>query len=208
MPRQFRNPLPRSLLRISGAVSARARNLLLTTWTGLPLEAGRPVQVAFLPELTAYRGKLLSGVADRGTPVHAATYIRERRIVLETSLLSDPSALRFIFVHEVFHFAWVRLGNRKRDEYSQLLLGEIARKARGELGESSAVKKEEIRQKTEGLPQSALWRDYICESFCDSAACIFTGAPVHDGEKLGKAWTAIRRDWFQMNLDGERRWAV
>lgn len=205
MPRQLRNQLPRNLLRINGAVSARFRKLLLTTWTGLPLNPGRPVQVAFLPELTAHRGKLLSR-ADRGTPVYAATYIRRRRMVLESSLLSDPAALRFIFVHELFHFVWVRLGNRTRHEYSDLLSRELARNARGELGESSLVKKAELRRHLES--SSALWRDYICESFCDSAACILTGATVHNGLKLATRWTAIRRDWFEGNLHDERRWAM
>jgi hypothetical protein len=207
VPRQLRNQPPRNLLRIEGAVSARSRNLLFTTWTGLPLEPGRPVQVAFLPQLTAHRGKLLSG-ADRGTPVYAASFIRRRRIVLETSLLADPASLRFIFVHELFHFVWVRIGNRVRDEYSALLLGEIARHARGELGESSAVKKAELRQHVKLSPNSPLWRDYICESFCDSAARIFTGAAVHTGPSLAKRWTAMRRDWFSSKRDRERRWAV
>jgi len=207
VPRQLRNQLPRNLLRINGAVNARSRNLLFTTWTGLPLEAGRPVQVVFRPELTAYRGKLLSR-ADRGTQVYAATYIRRRKMVLETSLLADPAALRFIFVHELFHFVWVRLGNKTRDEYSGLLLAEIARRARGELGESSAVKKAELRDDHGVLPSSALWRDYVGESFCDSAACLFTGRTVHEGPKLAKRWTAIRRDWFGKNLDDDRRWAI
>lgn len=207
MPRQLRNQPHRNLLRVNGAVSARSRNLLFTTWTGLPIEPGRPVQVAFLPELTAHRGKLLSG-SDRGTPVYAASFIRRRRIVLEASLLDDPAALCFIFVHELFHFVWVRLGNRTRDEYSQLLLQEIARHARGELGESSAVKKAELGQHLKVSPRSPLWRDYICESFCDSAACIFTGAASQSGPKLAKRWTAIRRDWFSDKLDRERRWTA
>ena len=207
MPRQLRNQLPRSLLRINGAGNARSRKLLFTTWTGLPFEPGRPVQVAFLPELTAHRGKLLSR-ADHGTPIYAATYIRRRKIVLETSLLADSAALRFIFVHELFHFVWVRLGNKTRDEYSGLLLAEIAGRARGELGESSGVKKAELREHVELSPSSALWRDYMCESFCDSAACLFTGCIVHEGPKLAKRWTAIRRDWFGKNLDDGRRWAI
>lgn len=126
--------------------------------------------------------------------------------MLESGLLADPAALQFIFVHEVFHFVWVRLGNRSRNEYGALLSEEIAGNARGELGESSGVKKAELR-KMQKVP-SVLWRDYVCESFCDSAAWVFTGASVHAGFKLGKRWTAIRRDWFGDNLADERRWAV
>ncbi len=48
--------------------------------------------------------------------------------------------------------------------------------------------------------RSAVWREYVCESFCDSAGALFTGTPVHDGPKLGKTWTAIRRKWFDEKL--------
>ena len=129
-------------------------------------------------------------------------------MVFEAGLLSNPAALRFIFVHELFHFVWVRLGNKKRDEYSRLLASEFANKARGELGESSAVKKAELRIRPALSRASKIWRDYVCESFCDSAACIFTDGPVHDGCKLGKGWTALRREWFVGNSIGERSWAV
>ena len=192
---------------LAGAISARSRNLLLSTWTGLPLEPSSPVQLAFLPELTAHRGKLLSR-AGRGTPVYAATFIRQRRIVLETTLLSTPAVLRFIFAHELFHFAWVRLGNKKRAEYSCLLVHEMEQRARGELGESAAVKKAELRDQPEISPGGPLWRDYVCESFCDSAACIFGEGSVHEGVKLAKTWTVMRRDWFLQSLADGRRWAL
>jgi len=181
--------------------------LLIASWTGLPLNPSSPVQLAFLPDLTVCRGKLLSG-AEVGTPVYAAAFLRQRRIVLESGLLSDPAVLRFIFVHELFHFVWMRLSNRVRDEYSRLIAYEMERGARGELGESSAVKKAAIGKGTPSGPVTALWRDYVCESFCDSAGCLFTGAPVHESAKLGKAWTAIRRHWFECKLAGERRWAI
>jgi hypothetical protein len=161
----------------------------------------------FLPELTAHRGKLLSA-NNRGFPVYAASFIRQRRIVLETGLLSSPALLRFIFVHELFHFAWVRLGNRRRDEYSSLLLREIEANARGELGESSAVKKAELRLQTDFCLGSRIWRDYVCESFCDSAGSIFTEGPLHKGFELGKSWAALRREWFLRNLADKFRWGV
>lgn len=207
MRRPSQNQPQPSLLRISGTVSARSRKLLITTWIGLPLEASSPVQVAFLPELTAYRGQLLSG-SNRGTPVYAASFIRQRRIVLETALLSNPAVLRFIFVHELFHFAWLRLGNARRNQYSCLLSSEIKAKARGELGESSAVKKSEFLAARNLATSSRIWRDYLCESFCDSAASIFTEGPLHEGSKLGKTWTALRREWFLPNSPRVFRWAV
>lgn len=134
--------------------------------------------------------------------MYAASFIRQRRIVLETALLSSPKTLQFIFIHEVFHFAWVRLGNAARREYSRLLTNELQHRARGELGESSAVKKAELRFQPE------LWRDYLCESFCDSAAYIFAGDTVHEGAKLGRAWTALRREWFLEKVAAGARWAV
>ena len=207
MRRPLQSQPPRSLLRISGTVSDRSREQLVTTWTGLPLELSSPVQVAFLPDLTAHRGKLLSR-ADRGTPVYAASFIRQRRIVIEQDLLSSPAVLRFIFVHELFHFVWVRLGNTRRGEYSRLLMAELAGKARGELGESSAVKKAELQLDHELSPGSKLWRDYACESFCDSAASIFTEGPVHEGARLGKAWSKLRRQWLLQKLADRCRWAV
>jgi hypothetical protein len=173
----------------------------------LPLEPSSPVQVAFLPEITAYRGKLLSGT-NRGTPVYAASFIRQRRIVLETSLLSSPLVLRFMFVHELFHFAWVRLGNVRRDQYSRLLRDELDSKARGELGESSAVKKAELLVQGGLSLRQKIWSEYVCESFCDSAGSIFTDGPVHNGAKLGKDWTALRHEWFLRNLGDEFRWTI
>ncbi len=119
--------------------------------------------------------------------MYAASFIRQRRIVLEASLLSSPTTLRFIFVHEVFHFAWVRVGNRARNDYARLLTNELQHGARGELGESSAVKKAELRLQPEIPSASKLWRDYLCESFCDSAAYMLTGGSVHEGAKLAKS---------------------
>lgn len=207
MPHLPRSLPPRNLLRIKGAISARSRNCLIATWTGLPLQPSSPVQLAFLPGLAVSGGKLLSG-GDVGTPVYAAAFLRQRRIILEASLLSDAALLRFIFVHELFHFVWMRLGNSARAEYSRLIAREFMSRARGELGESSAVKRAALGNATQGLLQSAAWREYVCESFCDSAGFLFTGASVHDDPKLGKTWTAIRRRWFDEKLAGERRWPI
>ena len=109
--------------------------------SGLPALTGSPLYIRCLPQLTAHRGKLLSGDAQSGTPVHAASFIRRREIVLETELLKKPD-LPLILVHEIFHFVWARLGNRKRAEYSALLAEERQRNARGELGESAEVRKQ------------------------------------------------------------------
>src|SRR2546429_606733 len=51
-----------------------------------PEVRGRPIEIAFLPALRAHRGKLLSGHAVAGRDVHAGTFLRQRRIVLDAAL--------------------------------------------------------------------------------------------------------------------------
>lgn len=207
MHRPPKNPLPLSLLQIRDRLSGTQRDVLSSTWVGLPLVVSSPIQVSFQPQLTAWRGKLLSQ-GDCGVPVHAASFIRARTIVLEKELLSNFSLLRFIFVHELFHFVWARLGNTRRSEYGRILLNEIQRRARGELGESSEVKKAEVRRLPTPSSRPKLWREYVCESFCDSAASLLCGGCVHTGLSLAGSRIAIRRQWL-MDEGGEtRRWAV
>jgi hypothetical protein len=158
----------------------------LSAISGLPALTGSPLYVRCLPQLIAHRGKLLSGPGQRGTPVHAASFIRRREIVLETELLKTPD-LPLILVHEIFHFVWVHLGNGRRAEYSALIAEEWQSKARGELGESAEVRKQLA-------PAS---RDYICESFCDTAAWIYTSALARRHITLARRWRDRRRAWFQ-----------
>jgi len=121
-----------------------------------------------------------------GTPVHAATFIRRREIILETQLTRKPSLLRLITVHEIFHFVWARLGNPARRSYTALLKAEAAARARGELGESSSVKK-----------TPACTPDYVCESFCDTAAWLYAGVHHSPDFTLAARWRNFRRSWFE-----------
>src|SRR4051812_16473077 len=89
---------------------------------------GSPLEGPVLPFLTNHRGKLLSQ-ADRGVPIHAAAFPRERRLVLEEELQEDAAELRRILVHELFHFVWLKLGNTRRHSYEALLLSEWDRRA-------------------------------------------------------------------------------
>lgn len=146
---------------------------------------GACVSVAVKRRLTAHRGKLLSG-SDHGTPVHAASFIRERRIVLESELLGRTQKLRLIVVHEIFHFVWARLGNAARQSFTALLEKEWRLNARGELGESS-----EFRKKLH------LWKEYVCESFCDTAAWMYAGVDRHREFTLGLRWRNQRKLWFE-----------
>lgn len=157
--------------------------------SGLPALTGGPLFISALPQLSAYRGKLLSAKLEKGKAVHAATFIRKRQIVLETELLNKKD-LPHIFIHELFHFVWARLGNKKRASYADLLVNELRAHARGELGESAAVSKELA-------PNSP---DHICESFCDTAAWLYTNQPDSPHATLARRWQKLRQAWFATNL--------
>ena len=140
----------------------------------------------------AHRGKLLSGSGSPGIPVHAASFIRKREIVLETGLLRRPRKLHLIAVHEIFHFVWARLGNRDRWDYAALLQAEAVGGARGELGESADRQKELL-----GAAESqAAWSYYVCESFCDTAAWLYAGVRRHNEFRLAARWQERRQSWF------------
>jgi hypothetical protein len=72
---------------------ARARQLL----DGLPPIQGDPIRIRFVHDLSGHG------------PIHAGSLLRERRILIETSLSRDPADFARIFVHELFHFVWLRL---------------------------------------------------------------------------------------------------
>jgi len=161
---------------------------------GLPALTGSPICVRALPQLTAYRGKLLSAETGRGKPVHAASFIRRREIVLEYELFGNRM-LPLIVVHEIFHFVWARLGNRRRADYAALLTEERLGGARGELGESAAVQQEVDRAS----------RDYICESFCDTAAWLYQPGVKNRHATLAKRWRERRRAWFEETFAEARK---
>jgi hypothetical protein len=114
--------------------------------------------------------------------VHAAAFIRRREIVLETQLTRKPGDLRLITVHEIFHLVWARLGNPARRTWAVLLEAEAAAQARGELGESSSLKKSP---------------GYVCESFCDTAAWLYSGVRRSPHFTLAERWRSRRRAWFE-----------
>jgi hypothetical protein len=188
-------PRPVSL-RLSRSLNSAARDQVISVLQGLPELTGRPIGVCALPRLTAYRGLLLSGSSTgRGIPVHAASFIPKREIVLETALLRRPRALRLIMVHEIFHFVWASLGNPRRREFTALLQIEVTGRARGELGDSSLLQKDL-------LPGS--WRDYVCESFCDTAGWLYAGVSSSQAFTLAARWRKRRQEWFELTF-GQRR---
>jgi hypothetical protein len=164
----------------------------------LPALSGRRIQVSFRPRLTAHRGKLLSR-SPKGDAVYAGTFLRKRRIVLDDDMLRTPRILERIFVHEVFHFVWLRLGTRLRASYEELLAGELERAARGELGWSAESMKMKLTRE-DREERSRRWRDYVCESFCDTAGWLFGTTRQYSEMTLARRFREERRRWFKENL--------
>jgi hypothetical protein len=163
-----------------------------------PILEGRSIRITFRPRLRVRRGKLISAKAG-GEEVHAGAHLRKRRIVLDSDLAEKPGELARILIHELFHFAWIRLGNPRRRIWEEILVREFRRKARGELGWSAESRK---RRLTPGDVQarSRAWREYVCESFCDSAGWLYSGLRRHEEFRLGASFRAARRVWFQRML--------
>jgi hypothetical protein len=182
-----RDQTPR-LLRLCGEDVARRAS-------SLPPLPGQPIRVEWAPAPRALRGRLLTG-GGHGEEVHAASFIRERRIVLDEALRHDAGELSRILVHEIFHFAWVRLSNDSRRSWRQLLSYEFSRGARGELGWSSESRKSALCASAGVTPDRA-WSEYSCESFCDTAAWIYTAIGQHEEFTLALRFREIRRAWFR-----------
>lgn len=146
---------------------------------------GRPVTIEFRPDLTVHRGMILSRQPEKGHAVHAACFLRKRNIVLDSELRQRE--LTRILLHELFHFAWLRLSNAKRSGYADLIAAERQRRARGELGWSAEWRKKD---------ETVALRDYLCESFCDSGAWRYGRLRKHEEFTLARTWREKRRNWF------------
>jgi hypothetical protein len=157
---------------------------------------GRPIEITFAPALRAHRGKLLSGKPGPGKQVHAASLIRQRRIVLDAALRKKPAELKRILIHELFHFAWVRLGNPVRRSFEDLLRKEVGERARGELGWSAEHLKVALRRQ-DCVLRTRRWREYVCESFCDTAAWRLGGVSRHEEFTLPAGSRRHRGAWFE-----------
>jgi hypothetical protein len=149
------------------------------------------IRVELRPRLRVRGGKL----APQGVAVHAATYLRERRIVLDRALLRRPRELRRIFIHELLHFAWWRLGNPRRLDWEALLANEIRASAQGELGWSAEIRKKSLTAE-DIAERSRVWREYCCESFCDTGASILFDGKGHDEFTLAARFRKKRESWF------------
>jgi hypothetical protein len=160
---------------------------------------GRSVSLRFLPALTADRRRIYSN-RPQGEPVHAGSFIRKRRIVLDLELGRQPKELARILVHELFHFAWVRLGNPARQSYEALVRQEWKRHARGEMGWSAEMRKRALLERSHRPPSSRSWREYLCESFCDTGAWLYSGVHRHPEYTLTARHRDRRAEWFRSAL--------
>jgi hypothetical protein len=163
-------------------LAARARRVLAR----LPAAEGSPIQVRFVRDLTSHG------------QIHAGSLVRERRILIETGLARNSADFARILVHELFHFVWLRLGNPRRRDWEVLLAKEIAAHASGELGWSAEWRKNALRP-SDRRRRTRKWREYACESFCDSAAWLFAGAREHPEFTLATRFRARRRRWFEQS---------
>lgn len=166
----------------------------------------------------AWKGKLFSG-GQRGTAVHAGSFLRERRIVLDSELKGRER--QRILLHELFHLAWIRLSNAQRANWRALLDREFKSRARGELGWSAEWRKIELFASLKRFGQSAqnepafdageshrrffmLKRDYVSESFCDTAAWRYGRLREHEEFTLAPRWREKRRNWFDRTFPDAR----
>lgn len=160
----------------------------------IPALDGLPISLRFQPDLSELRGLLRSQVLG-GTAVHAGSYLRRRHMVLDRDLLLHPANLSRILVHELFHFAWLRLGNPRRREFEQLIAAEFRGNARGELGWSSESRKQSIASE-DIIRRNRRWREYVCESFCDTAAFLYSECRRCAEYTLATTYCERRRQWF------------
>lgn len=154
---------------------------------------GEAILISVRQDLRCARGRI---VAD-GVPMHAATFIRRRRIVLDAELLQNDDELRRILIHELFHFVWARLDNSRRRSFERLLSSQ--RGAPGELGWSSEYRKRELAAR-DVRQRSRKWREYVSEAFCDTAAYLYATRKRHGEFTLPAGERRKRIAWFGKNL--------
>jgi hypothetical protein len=160
---------------------ARMRKLL----ERLPPLAGGPIRI-----------ESSLGLRDSRGPVHAGSFLRDRLIKVDCRRSEFPR----VFVHELFHFAWQRLGNPRRISYERLLASERRARARGELGWSAEWRRRALLPDDLRL-RSRRWREYCCESFCDSAAWLYSGVKRHNEFTLPTSFRERRRAWFRQAIE-------
>jgi hypothetical protein len=139
--------------------------------------------------------------SHKGDAVYAGSFLRRRSIVLEQQMVKTPRVLERIFVHEVFHFVWSRLPRQLRESYDRLIREELKRSVKGELGWSAESMK--LALTTEDIADgNRRWKDYLCESFCDTAGWMYGSASRYTEMTLDRRSRDLRRRWVEEHLEG------
>jgi len=154
----------------------------------LPVLVGAPIRI-----------QTLRGLRDTRGPIHGGAFLRERRIAFDCSLREFPR----IFVHEVAHFLWLRLGNPVRHSWEEIVRSELRARARGELGWSAEWRKTALRP-VHIRARTRRWREYCCESFCDTAAWLYSGVNRHPEFTLSPRFRRGRQRWFSRIVASKR----
>lgn len=141
----------------------------------------------------------VSALRDRHGAAHAGAFLRQRRIVVACTRAEFPR----VFVHEWFHFVWRRAGNPLRRSFEELLGGERHAGACGDLGWSAEWRKRALTAQ-DARDRSRRWREYCCESFCDTAAWLYAGVAHHAEFTLAPRFRRRRQAWFAQNITGKR----
>lgn len=194
------------LLRLPGSFTDRLPPLKLAVADELRLARGR-VLINDLPELPPGSSR------PSHDPLHAASFIPQRYVVLHRRLFRRRVELGRILYHELCHFVWPRLGNPLRKSYEAVVRAEIGKGTRGELGYSSEWRKEKLLQESRSgerpLSRPArLWREYVCESFCDTASYVLLGSERRSGHSeytLNRTAKERRRRWMAQEGIGNRK---
>jgi hypothetical protein len=160
--------------------------------------AGEPIHVEFRSNLRARRGKL----DERGAEVHAASFLHRRLIILDQELLRDKRDCERILAHEIFHFVWWK-APAVRKKYGSLIRQEFVAGTPGEMGWSADWRKQALHP-NDVRNNSRRFRDYVCESFCDSCACLLLEISRHHEITLPPSARKTRRHFFEANLAGRR----
>lgn len=160
---------------------------------------GAPITIEFRPALRVHRGQLFCG-GNSGTEVHAGSFLRERRIVLDSALLRNAAERDRILAHEIFHFVWWKLGHPRRASYKRLLADELKNGIGGEMGWSAEARKIRLSQ-LQISQRRRVFREYACESFCDTAAAYLLGIRSHDEIALPVRARRVRMAWLRQNVD-------
>lgn len=186
-PHLFRRGVLCAPLELSPAISRRGRRA--------PERWLRPIP----PEVAARLPRIRVSVFDHrklpaGSVAQGVSFIPQRYLLLNDSLLSRSAELGRILYHELSHFLWPRLGNRRRALFETAVAREVKARVRGELGHSAqSAKQWWLGSRPAGKPSlvpGADWRHYLCESFCDTGAWALLQAAGH--RRQHSEWTLSR----------------